>query len=46
MQKAILREKQIMKYLAEKQSLFCVKLLSTFQDDTRLCLFALNCFFI
>ncbi|UXI14602.1 hypothetical protein NH340_JMT00545 [Sarcoptes scabiei] len=41
MQKAILREKQIMKYLAEKQSLFCVKLLSTFQDDTRL-FFVLN----
>ena len=38
MQKAILREKQIMKYLTEKQSKFFIKLLSTFQDDTRLCM--------
>ena len=33
MQKAILREKQIMKYLSEKQSIFVIKLLSTFQDE-------------
>ncbi|OTF70464.1 hypothetical protein BLA29_012275, partial [Euroglyphus maynei] len=39
MQKAILREKQIMKSLTEKQSKFFIKLLSTFQDDTRLCMF-------
>ncbi|KAH9501705.1 Sterile alpha and TIR motif-containing protein 1 [Dermatophagoides farinae] len=41
MHKAILREKQIMKYLTEKQSKFIIKLLSTFQDDTRL-FFVLN----
>ena len=39
MHKAILREKQIMKYLTEKQSKFIIKLLSTFQDDTRLCMY-------